>query len=58
MRKHQQFTYTLSPFSDIQSTTNSNNIIKKFYYVHIFWHPQFGVKKFIVEQPTNGLIWW
>jgi uncharacterized protein with LGFP repeats len=45
MRKHQQFTYTLGPFSDIQSTTNSNNIIEKFYNGYIFWHPQFGVNE-------------
>ena len=49
MRKHQQFTYTLGPFSDIQSTTNSSNIIKKFYNGYIFWHPQFGVNEVIVE---------
>ena len=50
MRKHQQFTYTLGPFSGIQSTTNSNNIIKKFYNGTFF-----GIRNLVLNEVSNGI---
>ena len=44
IRKYQHLPI-LSPYSNIQSTTNSNNIIKNLTIVAFLAHPQFGVNE-------------